>query len=83
MWDATGAIILQTAPDEFIVGGTGIIINFSCTDAAYNAGILSIENGTFDNGKWQPNLRLKEMKTTRAGTCVFRWMNGILAGEIV
>jgi len=58
LWDATGAIIIQTAPDEFIVGGTGIIINFSCTDTAYNAGILAIENGTFDNGKWQPNLRL-------------------------
>ncbi|TKK66735.1 mannonate dehydratase [Ilyomonas limi] len=58
LWDATGAIIIQTAPDEFIVGGTGIIINFYYTDTAYNTGILAIENGTFNNGNWQPNLRL-------------------------
>lgn len=58
LWDATGAIIIQTAPDEFIVGGTGIVINFSCTDTTNNAGIISIENGTFNNGTWQPSLRL-------------------------
>ncbi len=58
LWDATGAIIIQTAADEFIVGGTGIVINFSCTDSSYSAGIVSIENGTFNNGTWQSLLRL-------------------------
>jgi len=58
VWDATGAILIQTAPDEFLVGGTGIVINFSCTDTTSNAGIVSIENGAFNNGTWQPSLRL-------------------------
>lgn len=58
LWDATGAIIIQTAADEFIVGGTGIVINFSCTDTTFSTGIVAIENGTFSNGTWQPLLRL-------------------------
>ncbi len=58
VWNATGAIIIQTAPDEFLVGGTGMFINFSCKDTALNAGILSIDKGEFRNEEWKPLLRL-------------------------
>ena len=28
-WPQTGGLVIQTAPDEFIVAGTGIVISFS------------------------------------------------------
>jgi uncharacterized protein DUF5597 len=58
LWDAVGAVIIQTGDDEFWVGGGGIVINFLSVDTSYKAGILSIENGSFKNNEWQPLLRL-------------------------
>jgi hypothetical protein len=58
LWDAVGAVIIQTGPDEFWVGGSGVVINFLSVDTSYTAGILSIENGSFTDGKWKPLLHL-------------------------
>ncbi len=58
LWDAVGAVIIQTGEDEFWVGGSGVVINFLSVDTTYSAGILSIENGSFNNGDWHPLLHL-------------------------
>ena len=58
LWDAVGAIIMQTGDNEFYVGGSGVVINFLSVDTTYKTGILSIEKGLFKNNTWQPLLRL-------------------------
>jgi beta-galactosidase GanA len=63
VWDATGAIIIQTGDDDFIIGGTGIVINFFCTDTTVNAGIASDEKGRFDNDIWKTILVLNGDQT--------------------
>jgi len=58
LWDAVGAIIIQTNEDEFWVGGSGVVMNFLSVDSTYKTGILSIENGEFKNDTWQTFLHL-------------------------
>lgn len=58
-WPEMGGIIIQTAPDEFIIAGTGIVVTFSTlTDNGKTAGILQAEEGVFENGKWIPGRRM-------------------------
>lgn len=58
-WPATGGLILQTGADEFIVAGTGIVVTFtSDKPETPNAGILRIDEGTYQEGKWKPGRRL-------------------------
>ena len=63
VWDATGAIIIQTNDDDFIIGGSGVVINFSCTDSTVNAGIASVEKGRFENDAWKTVLVLNGDQT--------------------
>jgi beta-galactosidase GanA len=63
VWDATGAVIIQTGDDDFIIGGTGAVINFSCTDTTVNVGIASDEKGRFDNDTWKTILVLNGDQT--------------------
>lgn len=63
VWDATGAIIIQTSEDDFIIGGTGVVINFTCLDTAKVAGIASCEKGAFENDVWNPILVLNGDQT--------------------
>ena len=63
VWDATGAIILQTSNDEFIIGGSGVVINFSCPDSTLNAGIAHVEKGRFENDAWKTILVLNGDQT--------------------
>jgi beta-galactosidase GanA len=52
-WPQTGGLVIQTAVDEFIVAGTGIVISFSSGQVDKGkVGILNIEEGEFINGKW-------------------------------
>ena len=57
-WPITGGLIIQLAPDEFIVAGTGIVATFEPLAANLNAGIAQIDEGNFKDGKWIPGLRL-------------------------
>jgi Domain of unknown function (DUF5597) len=54
-WPLTGAVIIGVAPDEFYVAGTGVVLTFQpkTDDQGRRAGILSLEEGRFVNGKWQ------------------------------
>jgi hypothetical protein len=49
-----GAIVLELAPDELLVGGTGVTITFSApTPGDPQVGILECEEGAFANGEWR------------------------------
>jgi beta-galactosidase GanA len=58
-WPETGGIIIQTAPDEFIIAGTGIVVTFSTlADNGKTVGILQADEGVFEKGKWVPGRRM-------------------------
>src|SRR5436190_13813893 len=58
-WPTSGAIIIQIAPDEFIIAGTGIVTTFTVNGKDdVSAGILQVDEGTYKNGKWQPGRRM-------------------------
>ena len=52
------AIIIQTAPDEFFIGGTDMSITFSQKNPEFKTGLGTVEEGTFADGKWIPGRRL-------------------------
>jgi beta-galactosidase GanA len=47
---AHGGLIVQLAPDEFLLAGTGMIVDFATPGA--RAGIDGVWEGRFANGKW-------------------------------
>src|SRR5690606_10125222 len=49
----SGGLIISLGTDEFLVAGTGITLTFSpdTTDGSI-AGILSAQEGTFEQGEW-------------------------------
>lgn len=56
-----GAIVIQLAPDEFLIGGIGVIITFSApTPGDPQIGILNCAEGRYVEGHWQH----------------IRWLNG-------
>jgi beta-galactosidase GanA len=57
-WPLTGGIIIGLSNDEFYVGGTGLVLTFQPKTEGLRAGILSVEEGRFVNGKWQPGRRM-------------------------
>lgn len=58
-WPMTGGLIIQTAPDEFTVAGTGIVVTCSSDKPeAPIAGIVRIDEGQYNNGHWIPGRRL-------------------------
>jgi len=49
----TGGLIIATAADEFIIGGTGITTTFQLRKPdGPQVGLLSVEEGRFVEGKW-------------------------------
>jgi len=54
-----GAIIIPVGSDEFIVAGSGVIVTFQSVNSERPlAGILSIDEGVYENGMWKPRRRL-------------------------
>lgn len=52
-WEMAGAIVVQTAPDEFHIAGTGVVVTFkSLKNADLRVGILKTDEGQFRDGKW-------------------------------
>ena len=49
----SGGLVLATAPDELIVGGTALTLTFASSRAGRRIGILSAEEGRFVAGKWE------------------------------
>jgi hypothetical protein len=58
--ERTGALFLSLGPDEYLVAGSGPLdVKFSPnTPGDPIAGILSIEEGTYADGRWVPGRRL-------------------------
>lgn len=58
-WPIMGGLILQTAPDEFIIAGDGIVVTFASNlpDAPL-AGIARIDEGEYKNGQWIAGRRM-------------------------
>ena len=56
----SGALILQTSPDEFYIVGINVSFSFASKKADSQVKILTdaIEEGTFVDGKWVPGRRL-------------------------
>jgi beta-galactosidase GanA len=47
-----GAALIQLGPDEFLLAGSDVRISFSPAAPGQNSGILDVEEGTFQNGRW-------------------------------
>jgi hypothetical protein len=53
-WPMTSALIIEIVPDEFYIAGSGIVVTFKpLKDKTGNAGILKVDQGTFENNVWK------------------------------
>ena len=60
----TGGLILSTGADEFVIAGTGMTITFEPeTPGPSIAGLLTVDEGKFVNGKWIAGRRLNGDQT--------------------
>lgn len=57
-WPLVGGIIIGLSKNEFYAAGTGLVITFKPKAGAGRAGIFSVDEGRFINGKWQPGRRM-------------------------
>lgn len=65
-WPSTGAIIIQTGPNTFFIGGTGVVVTFDVIGSdTKKAGILRVDEGKFVNGEWQPGRRMNGDQTNQ------------------
>jgi hypothetical protein len=58
-----GGLVVATGPDEFVFAGTGLVITFESTGPGQTAGILSAEEGRYENGEWKNLLWLSGDQT--------------------
>jgi hypothetical protein len=57
----SGGLAIAVGPDEFIFAGTGLVVTFEAnTPGPPLVGILSVQEGKFMEGQWNPG----------------RWLNG-------
>jgi len=56
-WPQTGIMVIMVAPDEYYIAGTGAVVTFEPL-AKGRAGMLSVDEGSFINGKWLPARRM-------------------------
>ena len=54
-----GAALIQLGPNEFLLAGSDVRLNFdlAAPAAGETSGFLSVEEGTFENGKWTMSRR--------------------------
>ncbi|CAN5734042.1 DUF5597 domain-containing protein [soil metagenome] len=50
VWSTKGGIILQTAPDEFLVAGSGLVVKFENTDTKLVTNIASADEVEYKSG---------------------------------
>ncbi len=54
IWPMTSAIIIEISPNDFYIAGSGIVVTFkSLKNKSLNAGILKVDQGTFENNVWK------------------------------
>lgn len=58
-WPRMGGLIISTGPDEYVIAGSGLIVTFASNSSEKPiAGIVSIDEGNFVNGRWVSGRRL-------------------------
>jgi beta-galactosidase GanA len=60
----SGGLVMTTGPDEYLFAGTGLTITFE-TDKPGDpiVGLLSVDEGRYENGQWVPSRRLNGDQT--------------------
>lgn len=54
IWPMSSAIIIEIAPDEFYIAGSGIVVTFKpAKSSSLNVGILKTDQGKFENEVWK------------------------------
>ncbi|MBK6938513.1 MAG: DUF5597 domain-containing protein [Chitinophagaceae bacterium] len=51
VWTTTGGIVMQMAPDEFIIAGTGLVVTFEDTDTNFVTNIAAADEVSYNEGK--------------------------------
>jgi hypothetical protein len=69
-----GAIFIQTGPDEYFAAGFGVSVAFSpnTPDLPF-AGLDTVEEGVFVNGRWVPGRRLAGDETIEGDCLELQW----------
>jgi beta-galactosidase GanA len=63
-WPMSGGLVIQTAEDELVVAGTGIVITFTTVDNVNpHVGILQADEGEYVNGQWVADRRMNGDQT--------------------
>ena len=47
-----GGLAIQLGDDEFLFAGIGVTLTFASTEPGWQAGLLEVEEGRFENGQW-------------------------------
>jgi hypothetical protein len=64
----SAAIFIAAGPDEFFAIGSGVKVTFAPnTPGPPLAGLGTVEEGTFENGRWVPDIRLAGDDTGQGG----------------
>ena len=72
-----GAIFIATGPDEYFVAGNGVAVTFTPnTPGPPLAGLATVEEGTFVDGRWVPGRRLAGDDTIEGDCIQLRWPLG-------
>ncbi len=61
-----GGLAIMTAPDAFVVAGTGVTLTFATAAPGKRVGILQAEEGRFSDGRWE-NVRWLNGDETHQG----------------
>ena len=71
------AIFIAAGPDEYYVAGSGVILTFSPdTPGPPLAGLASVEEGSFVNGRWEPGRKMAGDSTDEGGSIRIPWAPG-------
>jgi len=66
------AIVINTAPDEFVIAGEGLTVTFlPDSQGPDRAELMSVEEGTFANGTWVPGRHLNGDETDGGNFLIF------------
>ncbi len=69
-------LILSTGPNEFLGAGQGFRVSFSpITPGKGQVGVATVDEGSFDNGKWIPGRRLNGDENDQGLFWRFDWLS--------
>ena len=67
---SAAAVFIAVGPDEYYVAGSGMTVRFSPNGPGPAlAGLGTVEEGSFVNGRWVPGRQLPATKPSRGSVC--------------